>query len=49
MENDVKLNEEIKNFADFIIGDFEDSYDNLKYKTFMGYQYVKGEIFNGFS
>lgn len=31
--------EEDIEFADMIVGDFEDTYDNLPLKTFLGYQF----------
>jgi len=31
--------EEDREFADMIVGDFEDTYDNLPLKTFLGYQF----------
>ena len=31
--------EEDNEFTDMIVGDFEDTYDNLPLKTFLGYQF----------
>ena len=36
--NPVMAEEDIE-FADMIVGDFEDTYDNLPLKTFLGYQF----------
>ena len=42
-EDQSRLIEEIELYNDFIIGDFVDKYDNLKYKTLTGYNYVRGK------
>ena len=34
-----ELNSEIRQFNDFVIGDYMDTYNNLTWKTFSGYQY----------
>ena len=35
-----ELNSEMKQFNDFVIGDYIDSYRNLTLKTFSGYRYI---------
>ena len=33
------MEKEEDEFSDMIVGDFEDTYDNLPLKTFLGYQF----------
>ena len=33
------MEKEENEFSDMIVGDFEDTYDNLPLKTFLGYQF----------
>ena len=35
-----ELNSEMRQFNDFVVGDYMDSYRNLTLKTFSGYQYI---------
>jgi len=37
---------EIKNYSDFVVGNFTDTYRNLIYKTHAAYQYTQGTLFN---
>ena len=43
-ENDTVLLNEQKIFDDIVIGDFEDTYHNLPYKTFTGHHFVNSKF-----
>ena len=40
------LTKEIEEFNDIVIGDFEDTYNNLPQKSFTGHQFFNSEFFD---
>ena len=45
--SETELENEIKLYDDIIIGDFEDTYENLALKTMLGYQFSIDRCLSG--
>ena len=45
--SETELENEIKLYDDIIIGDFEDTYENLALKTMLGYQFSIDHCLSG--